>query len=222
METVPTPLSERLMFYRTHMGPWSENAQQIGVQPAAVTALGTLLDAAEQARLEALAARDAARGAENRMRDAMAALSAQGSAVIAAIRLSSQIQGDDGVYQLARLPPPKAPSPLPAPGMPFKPQFRLRGDGTLELKWRCRVPGRRGGVIYEIRRRDGRGIEGPWIFLGTSGKRQFVDRTIAAGTPGVTYSITPVRSNKRGDEAQFLMQFGMWAAEGPALKRRAA
>lgn len=222
MATVPTNVQECLTFYRTHLAFWSDNAPTIGLEPAAVAELADLLESARQATDAAALARQAARGARLRRQEAMEALTARGSALIATVRAYAQSQGDVTVYARAALRPPKIPAPRPAPGTPFLPRWRLPGDGTLELSWRCRSPGRRGGVVYEIRRSDGE--RGPMRFLATSGRRRFVDRSLPPGASALVYAITAVRSDRRGLPAFFPIRLtpSPAAAPLPQKQRQAA
>ena len=46
-------------------------------------------------------------------------------------------------------------------------------------------------------------------FLGTSGNRTFTDTTLPAGSRGVIYQVTAVRSTRRGESGQFNVNFGV-------------
>ena len=73
----------------------------------------------------------------------------------------------------------------------------------------CRAPST--GTIYEIRRR-GNTAGSNFVFVGASGTKTFLDETVpagAAGSGGVTYQITAVRSTNRGNPAQFIVNFGI-------------
>ncbi|MBY0308108.1 MAG: hypothetical protein K2Q09_05145 [Phycisphaerales bacterium] len=84
---------------------------------------------------------------------------------------------------------------------------------------RCGSPGSRRnpphaqGTGYALRRRNG--SAGNFIFVGTSGKKEFIDRTIPAGTSVVTYEVQGQRSGINGPVSQFTVQFGM-AGNGQA------
>lgn len=68
--------------------------------------------------------------------------------------------------------------------------------------------------MYEVRRAVG---DGPMVFVGTVGKRKFLDRAIPAadlaraleqGRGRVLYEVTAIRSTSRGTPAQYGVQFG--------------
>ena len=46
-------------------------------------------------------------------------------------------------------------------------------------------------------------------FLGTAGNRKLTDTTLPAGSRGVTYQITAIRSTRRGESGQFNVNFGV-------------
>ena len=50
---------------------------------------------------------------------------------------------------------------------------------------------------------------GPLEFLGLTGTRRFEDATIPAGTTGAVYRITAVRSTRRGEPAEFIVNLGV-------------
>jgi hypothetical protein len=98
------------------------------------------------------------------------------------------------------------PAPRPAPGTPNRFAVALAGDGALTLKWKCNNPRGTGGTMYQVWRRVGG--TAPFEYLGGSGTKAFVDATIPAGTPQVTYQIQAVRSTAVGAWAQYTVSFG--------------
>ena len=95
---------------------------------------------------------------------------------------------------------------IPEPGKPTGLKVNLGSQGEIELKWKCKNPKGSEGTMYEIRRKIG---DGPFIVLGTAGKKQFVDETIPAGTASAIYSIRAFRSTRRGALAQFNVYLGI-------------
>lgn len=113
-----------------------------------------------------------------------------------------------------------APSPMPPPGTPNAFRVELLADGSIELRWKCKHPGRAAGAIYHIYRNDA--ASGKFQFLGSSGKRRFTDQTLLAGSTGVTYQVQAVRSTAVGQPAQFNVNFGVTritrAAPAPSVE----
>ena len=72
----------------------------------------------------------------------------------------------------------------------------LDARGALTLRWKCPNPPAQRGTIYQVWRRIG--AEGAFTYLGELGKRKFVDATVPAGSPCVTYQIRGVRSTIAG------------------------
>ncbi|HLL91178.1 MAG TPA: hypothetical protein VK324_17910 [Tepidisphaeraceae bacterium] len=75
------------------------------------------------------------------------------------------------------------------------------------------------GTIYQVYRRLG--PDGAFEYIGGAGQRKFVDATIPAGTPSVTYQLQSVRSTAVGPWSQFNVGFGITAAGTPAAKMAA-
>ena len=60
--------------------------------------------------------------------------------------------------------------------------------------------------MYQICRRTA--ATGEFAYLGGAGEKKFVDTTVPAGAPQVTYQIQAVRSTAVGPWAQFNVNFG--------------
>lgn len=101
-------------------------------------------------------------------------------------------------------------SPMPPPGTPDSFRIELLAGGGLELRWKCKHPGRAAGAIYHIYRRDVASAK--FEFLGSSGKRRFTDETVPAGSMGVVYKVQAVRSTAMGEPAEFNVNFGVTGA----------
>jgi hypothetical protein len=135
-----------------------------------------------------------------------------GADMIQQIKTKAQTTNNPGVYDLAQIPAPAVPAPVPPPGTPSDFAVNLMQDGTLELKWKCANPTGASGPIYQVQRRVGAAAE--FTFVGAAGARRFVDATLPAGASPVTYQITAVRSTASGNPAQFTVNFGAGGAGG--------
>jgi len=218
MSTVPHQRLPRLAFYRAHLEVWSAAAAQLGLSEAELAAFAAELDEAQSLALALRQARQAARSAKEAFLRRYQTVSARGSSLIGAIRAQAAAQGEQ-VYVAARLPPPKTPSPLPPPGKPYAPRVDLLPGGALQLRWRCQNPARSAGVVYEIQRcADG----GAAVYLGTVGRRRFIDTTLPAGTAAALYTVTPLRSTARGEGEVFPVYLGNADVAPPGGRPRRA
>ena len=101
------------------------------------------------------------------------------------------------------------PSPVGPPGTPFKLVVTLNPDGSLAMTWKCNNPA--SGVIYNIYR--SLDAADP-VFIGGSGKRQFIDATVPAGTATIQYQIQAVRTTATGVPGEFIVKLGVTSSGG--------
>jgi hypothetical protein len=175
------------------------------------------LTAAARAAYQAQAvAQDLARAATATLHDALAAMADAGADVIKKIRARAATDGN-GVYALASIPAPPAPSKLPPPGTPTDFRVTLRPDGSLRLRWACANPKGSQGTIYQVARRVG--SSGAFEVIGMSGVKRFDDTSVPAGAASVEYEIVALRSTARGEAARFVVNFGVSGdGAGAAMK----
>lgn len=223
MGIVPETRLGKIEFYEAHTlagGPWAANAANIGLTPAAVTALGTLTTQARAAFNAAEAARQAAKTATQNFYDKVRAMhsgAGAGQDMIDTIRLWAESKNDPNVYTLAQIPPPATPGTTPPPGTPLDFTVGLLQNGALELKWKCNNPSGTQGTVYEVKRKDGSGAGGAFNYVGSTGVKNFTDETVVSGTASVTYQVTAIRSTQRGNPAQFTVSFGVGGGGGFAI-----
>jgi hypothetical protein len=214
MSIVPNSRVGKIEFYEAHLTPWTDNAVAIGLTAAQASELMTKTKAARTSYDNAQMARDAAKAATEvfyaRVRD----MHDLGAGLIETIKNKARMTNDEGVYALAQIPSPAAPSPVGPPGTPYDFTLTLQQSGVLELRWKCSNPEGAGGTIYEVMRRTGTSTAAPFAFIGATGTRTFLDETLVAGSTGVTYQITAVRSTRRGNPAQFNVNFGVVGGGG--------
>ena len=106
------------------------------------------------------------------------------------------------------------PAPVGNPGTPTDFRVGLLGDGSLDLKWKCKNPAGCTNVVYQVWRRLGG--TGALAYLGGVGQRKFVDTTIPPGASLLTYQIQAVRSTGVGGWATFNVSFGPVTESMPA------
>jgi hypothetical protein len=102
-----------------------------------------------------------------------------------------------------------APTRMAAPGTPNRFAVSLDPTGSLTLRWKCDNPTGSSGTMYQIWRRIAPpGAAGEFQHLGVAGSRKFVDMTIPAGSPQVTYRVQAVRTKAVGAYAEFGVNLG--------------
>jgi hypothetical protein len=216
MGVVPQKPIERVQWYENRIDPWTSNTVAIGLVSADVTDITAKTSAARAAYDAQQVALDAAKNATQAFYDAVAAMSAAGSAAIKKIRAKAAMTGNS-VYTLAVLPPPPTPAPRPAPGTPSNLKVELNGDGSLLLKWKCPNPPGAAGTIYQIFRRVGTaGTD--FTYLGGTGQRSFQDTTVPGGATCLTYQLQAARSTAVGNFAQFIVNFGTNSGGGTTVQ----
>jgi hypothetical protein len=206
MSVVPKEAVAKIQFFEDHDAPWSSNSTQVGLTTTEVAALAVKTAAARAAYDVQQAAQLAAKDATLNLRLAVTAMAAAGAELIQKIRVKAATAGD-GVYALASLPAPALPSPVPPPGLPTDFTAALSQGGAVTLGWRCPNPANAKSTMYQVSRRTG--ATGPFVLLGATGSRKFVDDSIPAGTASVTYRIVGIRSTAQGPEAFFTVCFGV-------------
>ncbi|MBL0870359.1 MAG: hypothetical protein IBJ18_07280 [Phycisphaerales bacterium] len=215
MGVVPETRLGKIQFYENHLGPWADNAVAIGLTSTAVAALGSLTSNARKAYDDAEAARQAAKAATQAYYNAVRAMHngpGAGADMIEQIRNKAQSTNNPEIYTLAEIPAPATPGTIPPPGTPNDFTVGLLQNGAVELKWKCANPSGAQGTVYEVKRRSG--AAGNFVYVGSTGVKNFVDETVSAGTASVTYQVTAIRSTQRGNPAQFTVNFGIGGVGG--------
>jgi hypothetical protein len=215
MGVVPDKQVERIAYFENHIAPWTSAAVAIGTSVAAVTDLDTKTTAARAKLTAAQVARDAAKNATQELKDAVAAMETAGAGIIKQVRAKAEMSGDPAVYTLAMIPPPATPTPVGAPGLPYRFGASLKPSGALELTWKCNNPAGCHNVIYQVYRK----VEatGEYTYIGGSGQRKFTDATLPSGLSSVMYQIQGCRSTAVGDVAQFVVNFGTTGSGGTTV-----
>lgn len=207
MSIAPRTVQNFLDFCKQHTIPWAAAPTTIGLTAEKAAAFEAAYESA-QASYDAAVALDAQKKAATLTSQSdIRALRQKTSECLALIKAYAENQANPNtVYSAAEIPAPLPPSPAPAPGTPMDFSVALMQSGAVELKWKCFNPVGTQGTIYECRRKIGNGA---FTFVGATGVRAFTDDTIPSGSVGVTYEITAVRSTKRGNPAQFNVNFGV-------------
>lgn len=222
---MPTPPNRRelLLWCQTHIEPFRNHAQAVGLQEEQVTRFAerTQEYAAAQAEVERIkiALSIAVRNADS----AFGAMRREYSQAVADVRYFAGQQEDaQAVYNLSQVTPRSSGQPLPPPGRPTNLSVMLNEtQGSLTLAWKCTHPRGSSSATYIVRRRlPG---ETAFTFLGATGEKQLIDDTLPADASGVAYTVQAQRGSKVGDLSPiFIVNFGGAVASSAAASRKLA
>lgn len=216
MSVIPTTRIGKVEFYEVHSPVWAAQAAAVGLTTTETAEITQRTEKSRGAYQAMLTARASAKAATEDFYDNVADMASYGAGLMSKIRGFAESTANPTVYIMAQIPAPATPTPAPAPGKPMDFSVELSESGVIMLKWKCVNPVGTTGTIYEVRRRIGAGS--PWTFLGATGVKSFDDDTLPAGSTGVTYEISAVRSTKRGLPGQFNVNFGV-GGDGAAFAR---
>jgi len=206
MRTVPRNQAPKITFFQVHLPRWAENAEQLGLNPDDIATMTARTEAAQAALFAQMQAQRAAEAATLALREAMDAMATMGANMLLQIRATAARSGD-AIYPLASIDPPAKGSPVAEPGTPSKFEFSLDSLGALQLTWQCKNPRGSVGTMYQVYREvDG---SGEMVFLGTTGKKRFIDTTVPPGAKHIVYKVRAMRSTKLGQSATFNVNFGV-------------
>ncbi len=213
MALIPSSLEEQIIFFETHLPLWAVAPAAIGLSAGQVTSLSTATTAARAAFSGAEGARMASKNATQNFYNKTGTMTELGTDLIKIIRAFADVQDDPNVYVLSGIPAPQPGQPVPPPGTPTNIRVELLQGGAVKLFWKCPNPPGAPGTVYEVQRLIGAptGSNVP-VILGTVGKREFTDLTLPRGAAGdeagITYTITAIRSQTRGNPMEFNLKLG--------------
>jgi hypothetical protein len=206
MSTVPANAKLRMEWYEAHVAQFAANAVAIGTTTTATTDLTTKTTTARTKWNAKVAAENAAKVATSEWHSAILAMGTAGSAIIDQIRAKAKTVGGNSIYELAGIPAPATPTPVPPPGQPVELVVQLTQSGALDLSWKCANPPGASGTTYNIFRRAG--ATGEFTYVGGTGVREFTDDSLEAGPEMIQYKIQAVRSTLVGPWNTFNVFFG--------------
>lgn len=192
MAIVPDSRIDKVVFYETHLTPWTNNAVAIGLTLPEVAALSIATTDARAAYNTMIAARAAAKAATQSFYTSVSNMHSApglGSDMIDTIKNFAQTTDDPNVYTLAQIPPPADPVPAGPPETPTNVSGIINSDGAVELKWKGTLAS---STFYEILRKlDG---ELTWTVIDSVGAKGYLDNTVPVGTASVQYRVRAKRA----------------------------
>lgn len=215
MGVIPSGRAEKIAFYNTRIPAWETHFGDIGLTSPEVANMASLVEAAVTAQQAAEVAREESKAATQAYYAAVAAMGKTGKGLVETIRTYAVDTGNSNVYTLSLIPPPVIDTAIPPPGTPRDFTVTLATTGWLTVKWKCTNPEGAAGTAYEVQRKIG---GGNFVFIGIAGgDKTFVDNTLPAGSTGVVYQVTGVRSGLRGPSTQVNVNFGVGGGGGFAV-----
>lgn len=218
MSVLPnTPLAQ-IQFCEAHNPVWTVAPPTIGLTAAQCTALTSATTAARKNYNDAQAIREASKAATTTLHAGVTTMVNQVSSLIAQIKAFADLQANPAtVYALAQIPPPAAPTPLPAPGKPTDFAVALNSDGSVTLSWNSTDSAASSGAFFAISRK----LPGQTAFTGIGGapgstsearRASFTDSTVpaSAASAGAQYIVQGFRGTRVGDASDATtVQFGV-------------
>lgn len=186
-ENLPQNPTDALEWIEVRAPQWIARAGQIGLSEELAQEVSDLAAQARARRVEAGEARARARSATRAWKNAIAQSKKRTRAAIAAIKAHAAATDDPQVYALARLSSRARPGEAPPPKQPTNLGFDVRPRGDVELFWQGGGSGGPQGTYYIVQRKLD--PAGPWVVLGTTTSKRFVDEGLPVGVGEVRYAV---------------------------------
>ncbi len=197
---------------------WNAAPTTVGLTAAQVASLKTATEAARLAFNNALAARQASKAATTTLNGNAGIMRGQVADLIRQIKAFAELQSNPAsVYAAAQIPPPSAPTPMPAPGRAKDFQVVLNADGSITLSWSASEASASTGAFFAISRKlptEGsfRGIGGAPGTTNENRRASFTDATVppSAASAGAQYIVQGFRGTRAGEASDaVVVQFGV-------------
>jgi hypothetical protein len=218
MSVLPVNLNDQIIFCEAHVPVWTAAPVTIGLTAAQCTALATATTNARKNFNDSQVAREASKAATTTLHSGVTIMKNQVSDLIRQIKAFAELQSNPAtVYALAQIPPPAAPTPLPAPGKPTDFSVDLNSDGSVTLSWNSTDSAASSGAFFAISRK----LPGQTAFVGVGGapgstsesrRASFTDATVpaSAASQGAQYIVQGFRGTRMGDACDAItVQFGV-------------
>lgn len=190
MGVLPEQINERIEWFEQRINGWKSAPTTIGLTAAQCTALDDAIKNARTNYNAAQAARIASKNATLGQRTFVNTMTTLGSDALRFIKAYANAQANpDAVYQAASVPPPAQPTPAGDPKAPTEVTADPNADGTVTIKWKGSTANQ---TFFSIWRRVGNNTQ--WTQIGSVATKSFVDSTVPAGSPTVTYFLRSQRN----------------------------
>lgn len=207
------PIAALMGWMNSHASTWETVAPQIGLTPARVAGLQSLLEQATKDIATATEARSASKFATSQQNDSIRDAREECAEMIQVIKGFIESSGNTNLWNVAQISPNAEPGEVPPPNAPTNILATLDVSGKLTLTWKATQPA--SGTVYRI----SRAFNGSstYTFIDAVGLKEFVDETIPFGTRQVSYEIVARRGRQQAPTANLTVQFGSIAGPGSGL-----
>ncbi|HED54655.1 MAG TPA: hypothetical protein ENJ00_10715 [Phycisphaerales bacterium] len=203
----PDTILGQIQYFEQRIPAWAADPAAIGLTALQIGELQTRVTAARAAYDAAQAIRQQSKNTTNIQREAVAEMNTQGTAMLSLIRAFADLSGNPAsIFDAADIDAPSATStPMPPPVPATDLSTSLENSGAVRLKWKGTVAN---GTVYSVWRRLGE--NSPFVQIGTSTTKSFVDETIPAGTPEASYLLITLRDGQSSGESEpTIIRFGI-------------
>jgi hypothetical protein len=208
MGVLPDTRLAQLEYCESKNPVWTAQAANLNLTTGMMTTLVSLTTAARAQYNAMVAAHSAARAATQSWYDAQEAMRDKAAEYIKTIKAYAGTTNNPNVFNLAQIPPPKAPSASTPPATPANVTATLLNSGAIQLDWKGSLSH---GVSFTIWRRFG--AEANVSQIGTiSGAKTFIDTGLPVGietASGVWYQVRAERVGLVSDFSEpIFVRFG--------------
>ncbi len=208
------PIAALMGWMNSHATTWAQVAPQIGLTPARVVGLQTLLEQATKDIATATEARQASKFATSQQNDSIRDARDECAEMIQVIKGFIESSGNTNLWNVAQISPNAQPGEVPPPNAPTNILATLDVTGNLTLSWKASQPAP--GTVYRIHRAFNGSTN--YTFIDAVGEKNFIDSTIPLGTQQVSYQISARRGGQNSAASGTLtVQFGRVAGPGAGL-----
>lgn len=215
-ENLPQNPTDALEWIEARAPQWIARAGQIGLSEQLAQEVSDLADLARAKRLAADEAAARAKSATLDWKNTIRSTKARARAAIAAIKAHAAATGDPRVYALAQLNQRDKPGEAPPPNRPTNLCFVVRPRGDVEVSWQGGGSGGPQGTYYIVQRRID--PAGPWVVLGTTTSKRFVDGDLPIGLAEVRYAVVARHNEHEVWGQPLVVRLGTKEAPAPATK----
>lgn len=205
MSVLPDQINDRIEWFEQRITSWIASPTSIGLTASQCQALDDAIKTARDNYDAAQLARIASKNATLGQRSAVNSMTNLGSDALRFIKAYANAQPNpNAVYQAASVPPPATPTPSGPPKVPTDVIADPNADGTVTIKWKGSTANQ---TFFSVWRRVGNSTQ--WTQIGSVATKSFIDASVPAGSPTVTYFIRAQRFNEvsaASDEA--IVNFG--------------
>lgn len=212
---IPQGRLDQIQWFEDRIALWTTAPAAIGLTSAMVLDFSTQITDARDSFTITQTTRAISKNSTQDYYTKSDTMRSAGGDLVNTIKSFAEATGDETVYTLANISPPKdTRTPAPPPAQPFDVRTALNNDGSVEITFKGTGPV---GTLYSVYAKPFGSAT--FTFLGQTDaeSKSFTDSTITPGTQSVTYMVQAVRGDQISPwSEQVTTQFGI-GDDGEAL-----